>query len=50
MEDAYTARQATKILHMSGRVELEARKTNPAAVGQKSLCNGPGTTAGHPLR
>jgi hypothetical protein len=26
-----------------------ARRMNPAAVGQKSLCNGTGTTAGHPL-
>ena len=29
MEDAYTARQAIRILHMSGRVELEARHDEP---------------------
>jgi hypothetical protein len=29
VEDAYTARQAIRILHMSGGVELEARHDEP---------------------
>ena len=47
VEDAYTARQAIRILHISGGVELEARHNEPGGRSCRTrLCK---ATAGHPL-
>ena len=45
MEDAYTARQAIRILHMSGGVELETRHNEPG--GRSCRTRHCKATAGH---
>ena len=50
MEDAYSARQATRILHMSGRLELEALHDEPDDRKEGLALQAWGATAGHPLR
>jgi len=42
--------QATRILHMSGHVELEARHGEPGGHYASLLCKRSGEAAGHPLR
>src|SRR5215203_313965 len=50
LEDAYSARQATRILHMSGRLELEALQDEPDDRKEGLALQAWGATAGHPLR
>ena len=50
LEDAYSARQATRILHMSGRLKLEALHDEPDDRKEGLALQAWGATAGHPLR